>query len=383
MLVNLELNSVFNLFCSLYRSILTILFIISILSCQRLSKDKIVNTQQLNESEEVISYLTNLIEENQNNAQIYYKRGQVYFDLDDYRRAGIDIQKALELKPDNPDYYLLQSKIKEKKDDSKGAIFSALQAEQRGLRNYDLYRIMAVNYLKLDEIEDAKKSIQRLLDFNSSGESYSLQGDIFLQMNDTVTSVNSYKKAIELQRELPSPYLSLYKIYQTKRQNEMAEQYIDSYLNIMPYNKEFNLLKARLLFLRNEYDSALILYKRFEFTIANNKELLTEVGNVYYKLLKYDSSLFLANSAIGIDSLFLEANLLAARSKDNLKQYDEAIVIYRSIIERDSTINIAQVELDNLNGKVAYLWRLQRQAKSFDSIRNSPPPTVERKEANN
>jgi tetratricopeptide (TPR) repeat protein len=383
MLVNLVLNLVFNLFSSLYRYILIILFISSLLSCQRLSKDRIVNIEQLNEADEVIKYLTDMIEENQNNAQVYYKRGQVYFDIHEYRKAGIDVQKAIELKPNDPDYHLLQSKIKDKKNDSKGAILSALQAEKRGIHNYDLYRIMASNYLKLEETEDAKKSIQRLLDFNSSGESYSLQGDIFLQMKDTSASVNSYHKAIALQKELAGPYLTLYNIYRKRGQNEIAEQYVNSYLKLKPDNDEFNLLKARMLSLRNQYDSALILYKKYEDMNTYNKELLSEVGNVYFNLAKYDSSLILAKDALIIDSLFLEARLLAAKSMDNLNQYDEAIEIYKSIIERDSTINIAQVELNKLNGKVAYLWRRQRQAISFDSIRKSQPPSVERKEVNN
>ena len=68
---------------------------------------------------------------------------------------------------------------------------------------------------------------------------------------------------------------------------------------------------------------------------------------------------------------------------DKLEDYAQAKEVYSNLLKSDSTLVIAAEELDKLNRKVAYLWRLKQQEQAFENIRNSPPPAVERKEINN
>ncbi|WP_185153539.1 tetratricopeptide repeat protein [Fulvivirga lutimaris] len=342
-----------------------------------------IESGELQDAEKVLEYLNDIIERDQNNAQVYYKRAQVYLTIGDYRRAGIDVQKAVNLKSTDPDYYLLKSSILDKRNNSEESIAAALQAEQRGLRNYQLYRLMAVNYLKLNDAENAKKSIQRLLDFNRNGENLSLQADILLELKDTTAAISSYKLSIEQQSDLIKSYRSLFEIYRNKGNEALAEQYVDAFLQHEEENKEFLIKKARLLTARQSYDSALTFLNAAGALQSEDLEVLNITGKTYYSLQKYDTSLLIAERSWEIDSLFVDNALLKARSLDKLGNYAEAQEVYTNLVKSDSTLVIASEELDILNRKVAYLWRLKQQEEAFESIRNSPPPAVERKEINN
>ncbi len=372
-------NSYYNLKSTYFLLFSFLLFF----SCERYSRDQIVESGELQDADEVLDYLNDIIERDKNNAQVYYKRAQVYLIIGDYRRAGIDVQKAVSLKSTDPDYYLLMSSIFDKRNNPAESIAAALQAEQRGLRNYELYRLMAVNYLKLNDAENAKKSIQRLLDFNRNGENLSLQADILLELKDTTAAINSYKLSIEQQSNLIKPYRSLFDIYRNKGNEDVAEQYVDAFLKQEDENEEFLIKKARLLISRQSYDSALTFLKEAEAMQSKDLEVLNTLGMTYYFLQQYDTSLLIAEKSWEIDSLFVDNTLLKARSLDKLGNYADAQEVYTNLVKSDSTLVIASEELDILNRKVAYLWRLKQQEQAFDSIRNSPPPAVERKEINN
>jgi tetratricopeptide (TPR) repeat protein len=355
---------------------------IALVACDRYSKDRIIENEGITEAEEMLDYLNDLLSGDPKNPQILFKRAQVYFDHGDTRRSLIDIQKALELKPTDPDFHLLHSRILDKRDDAENCLAAALQAEQRGLRNYELYRILAVNYLKLDDAENAKRSIERLLNFNINGENLSLKGDIFLQLKDTLGAIKSYEQAISRNQELSRPYKELYQINKARNKPVKAETYIDQYLIFNSDNTEFLIFKANLLRGRKVYDSALLYYKLAN-VMNQEKNFLVDFGNLYFAMSEFDSSLMLARKVIGIDSQYVDAKLLAARSLNKLRSYTDAKEVYESILKYDSTMQIAAAELDILNRKVAYLWRLQKQEKAFDSIRNRPPPPVIRKEIEN
>ncbi len=359
-----------------------IIIILLSVSCQRYSRHEIVSATSIEEETEMISFLSELIEKEQSNAQIYSKRSQVYFKMDDYSKALIDIQKALELEPTSPDLYQFQSKIYDAQNNHIESINSALQAEQRGLKNYELYRILAVNYLAINEVENAKQSIDRLMTLNRSAENLCLKADIFLELKDSTEAVASYRQAIKEDPSLSRPYRSLYEIYKFK-DFERAENIIDEYLQADGSNSDMLLLKARLLKNRNSYDSSLSFYKMTGALLSQENDILTEIGQLYFERSDYDSALLLTNRVLLNDSLYRNASLLTARSLDKKRKYDEAKQVYEKLIIQDSTDLVVKEELDKLNRKVAYLWRLKQQEQSFDSLRNNTaPPTVERKEVN-
>ncbi|QSE96653.1 tetratricopeptide repeat protein [Fulvivirga lutea] len=361
---------------------LILIALILLCGCKRHSRHSMVSIETEASENDALAYLDEMIESGEANQLTYFKRAEVNLKLNNYSRALIDVQKSLELDPTYQESYLLQSQILFNKGDIQQSINSALQAEQRGLRNYELYKLLAINYLKLNEADNAEKAIQRLLDFNYSAENLSLKGDIYLSLKDTATAISSYTKAIDVSPELPRPYESLYQIYKYKNPT-LAERYISSYLNKNDDNQSFLLLQADIYANRKSYDSAISIYKNLKEVVDTSSVLLNNMSLYYYQLNQYDTALMLAKNSLLSDSITnREAQLLVARSLDNLREYNESKLYYEALVKYDSTDAIALDELDKLNRKIAYLWRLQQQERTFDSIRTSAPPVVERKDVN-
>lgn len=345
------------------------------MACRRHSKHKVVDKSDTKGSTEMVRYLTELVDTEKGNAQIYFKRGRAFFDLGQYRRALIDAQKALKLSSTDPELYFFLSRVYHTKSQPRESINAALQAEQRGLRNYELYRLLAVNYLNTGDADNAKKSIERLLVFNNTSETLCLRGDIYLQAKDTLEAITSYRRAVEKNRQSPRPYQALYALF-WEDQPAIAEQYIDGYLAIDKENDAINLLKARLLHGRGVYDSALRYHSMVPWDTTDFARV-AEVGDVYLKARKYDSSLLMATYTFRPDTGYNPGVLLAARSLDKLRRYRESKVLYELLVRRDSS---AADELDKLNRKIAYLWQRKQQERELEAVKNMMPPTVERKE---
>lgn len=359
-----------------------LLSILLFTACRHHSKYEIIESQGESSLRDELGYLNELVEDKNANYQAYFKRSEVYYQLNDYRKALIDIKKSLELNSKYEEAYLLESQIYFRQEKYDRCINAALQAELRGLRNYELYELLAIAYLKEGEVESAQKSIQRLLDFNRSAENLSLKGDIYLQLKDTTTSIKSYEQALTVDSTLIRPYKALYEIFISKNVKK-AESYIDNYLEIDSMNADFLIVKATRLAARGAYDSAILNYKRAEYQKFNDPSLINNIAMYYYELDSIEVSKELARTSVVIDSVNnREALLLLARCYDELRDYVESKNYYNSLLQIDSTDVIAAEELDKLNRKIAYLWRLERQKKAFDSIRNSAPPVVERKDVN-
>lgn len=366
----------------IYRFFIYFFVFISLAACSRYSKHEILQADDSNNAKDILVYLDELIKKDKTNYQIFFQRAKIYYDLKQYKKALEDIQKSLELNPTNEASYLLLAQVYQNQSSIKKSIGAALQAEQRGFRNYELYKLLALNYLKMGDAENAEKSIDRLLDFNLTAENLSLKGDIYLELKDTTNAVKSYVSALKLNNQTSRPYRSIYSIYEISRP-DYAEEFLDLYLKVNPDYSSFLVLKGEMLLKRNEYDSAINYFTLANYKAFKDFQLLNKVASAYYNLENYDTAFIEVNESLKLDSVNnRDAKLLAARSLDKLRDYNLAKVYYEAIVKSDSTDVIALDELDKLNRKVAYLWRLSQQEKAFNSIRNSAPPEVERKDIN-
>ena len=324
-----------------------LLFLIAALlqACSHYSKHQIVEADASGNAREVIAYLEELIEKDNSNYQIYFQRAKIYYELEDYQKALTDIQKSLELSPTDQESYLLLSQVYNQLNNTEESINAALQAEQRGFRNYELYKLLSLNYLTIGEVDNAEKSIDRLLEFSYTAENLSLKGDIYLELKDTATAINSYNESMKLDKRLSRPYQSLYNIYKHK-DSLLAESFIDSYLKVNPENRDFLLLKSHELTQRQEYDSALEMYKRARYSEDGRTSILNKVAQLYFSSAKYDTALFESRKSLSIDSVNnREAVLLSARSLDKLRDYDMSKLYYEALVQQDSTDVIALEEL--------------------------------------
>ncbi len=364
----------------MYRFI-TILVVLLLSGCLSKSRDEIIDFQGVSPSEGV-KYLDRIEEKSGNNPDIYYKRASLYFELEQYDKALKDINRSLEIEESNADYVYLAGRIDQKLNRPTKAIEHLLLAEGLGLHSHVLYQSLAEEYLKLDKPEEAKKAIERLIDLNQNSSNYALAGQISLNLGDTVYAEKYYRESIKQGANVAS-FAALHDIYHHKGEFQTAGRYINSALEISPDNVANLRKKGSLLAELDDLDSAKGIYKNVLSMDSSKAVFYYDLGQTCYKLFEYDTARIMAEKALQADEQYIEARMLLARVFNRTSDYNQAITAYQDILTQDSTFNLAKVELENLQRKVAYLRRLDEHRKALDSARKNAPVIINRKGIDN
>lgn len=361
------------------RFLIPLLVTVTFSACVEHSKDALHQTDITVKAANVLEYLKEVSEKEPRNHVVHYQLAKVHFDEGQYRQALTNIRQAIEFQEDNAEYYFLGGKIYQKLEEPEEAVKALLVAENLGKKSQELYYIVAQEYLRLGEPVKAREAIDQLTNLNKSAEAYTLKGNIMLALGDTLQAMNNYERAVTLDKAYPDAYIALADIHIERKNEAEAYKNVNALLEIDPNNKGFLERKGELLMRSGELDSAKAIFLR----IANERHHYLDyyqLSNVYYLQRAYDSAQYMAQKAFELNEDFLEAQIQVARSLDKKRRYQEAIEVYKTILATDSTYNLAITELDNLQRKVAYLWRLEQQRKALDSSRNDPPPAVQKKE---
>ncbi|UII25568.1 tetratricopeptide repeat protein [Fulvivirga maritima] len=359
--------------------ILIIFIVLITSSCVKYSRDPMETVDMKVDPDQTLEYLQDLESDYPNEPQLYYQLARTYYQKDNYAAADNNIKKAIKLTEENPDYYYLEGKIQQKLNHAEKAIKSLLTAEALGMKSFDLYKILAQEYLDQGLADKAKSSVDRLLQLEQTGEGYRLKGDVMLIMEDTTDAIKNYDKALQVDSKEDAAHLKLYEIYARQELYNKAEYHIDKLLQIAPEEPNYIENKADLLSNTNRLDTAKMLYQELVAVRGELKDLYN-LANTFYKMNEYDSAEQVSRKAYEEDNNFLAARLITARSLDKQRQYQLAIETYEEILKKDSTNNLAQTELEVLQRKVAYLWRLQQEKTSQEATGENSPAAVEKKD---
>jgi len=213
---------------------------------------------------------------------------------------------------------------------------------------------------------------------NKNSVNYALAGQIALNLSDTSLAEQYYKKSIAQEPNL-SGLSALSDIYANRGNLNLAGEYINKALSIGPDQISNLYRKAKILNSLSLSDSVKSVYKEIIDIDSTQHIFYYELAQVYYNLYQYDSAKSGVEKALFLDAQDIESKLLLARVQNKMADYEESISSYQAILLQDSTYNLAQVELENLQRKVAYLRRLDQQRRELDSARQNAPALIDRK----
>ena len=328
-------------------------------------------------AEEALEYLTDLADDEPDNPEVFYQLAKVHYQAGNHSKSLSNIRKAIALEQDYAEYHFMQGMIYQKLNKPEAAVQAMLLAESLGNSGQELYQVIAEEYMRLGESKKAREAIERLTGKNA--ETFTLKGNIFLALGDTTLALTNFTDAIAENKQYVPAYNALTDIYIARGEDGKAASMIAELISLEPTNISHYEKKGNLYQRNGELDSAMFIFKRIAAQRGSYMDYY-KISNIFYLQNSYDSARIYAARAFEGNSEFLEAQLLVARSLDKRRRYNEALEVYESIVQADSTFNLAVAELENLKRKVAYLWRLEQQRKSRDSAINSAPPPVQKKD---
>ena len=271
-----------------------------------------------------LAALTVLIEKNPGNDSLLYKRAKVYYGLEAYDEALLDLNKAMSRDSMQPPYYHLLADVLldyARPNDSRRAIEVLKLAVRR-------FPDRIPTLLKLSEFQlivkkhgDALATLDQVLQRDpQNAEAFYMAGRVALDKGDTTASLASFQKSVKIDSDNDDAWMFLGRIYSNKN-NAAAIQCFDNALRIDSTNLEAREFKGVYYKRTGSFDKAFLIYRDI---IARNPDYANAYFDMGMMYLEMDS-LTMAYSSFDIatktDPLFVKAYYwrgMAAEAQGNV-----------------------------------------------------------------
>ncbi|MEM8566969.1 MAG: tetratricopeptide repeat protein [Bacteroidota bacterium] len=345
------------------------------LRCVPRSNHPFIEEVQTN-PEEVLEYLNGVIKSDPDNKNALYQKAKIQAEQGNWESSLSTIDKALKIDFTNNDYFFLRGRITAALGQYEESIGAFKQSEVLGNSSHELYKLLSRSYLALEQPEASREVVNRLLKLDDGDEALILAGETLLALKDSSEALKQFNQALEVNAANEKALNGIKDIYYGQEKFDKAEAIVDQLIELNDISQDLLLEKVNLLAARDELDTAKLLLKQW-FRSDSSVSVIRALAELEYGLRNYDSTLFyLSKMNPKNDNQFL---LLKARALDKNRDFVESRSIYESILALDSTNEIARNELTTLRGKMSYLQRIAREQATMDSIRNNPPPALNRR----
>lgn len=239
----------------------------------------------------VIAFTSQLLEE-QVNSSLFYLRAKAYYDLHAYKKAYLDINKALEIVPSDLDYLFLSAQIKFNLELYQEALEDAHIVESAGVHRLSLWNLLAQIHLFLHRPALVQFYIQKSNKEGISNEYYKIQmANSRLAFMDSLSFDKRYfvlsdeegKDPLLHRLQLESNMLSMPAImFQSAILTEMKKYPLDPHLLR---------IWARFLVKIGKHELADQVYQQVNVQFVDNFKFRFELAQFYMRIRNYPKAL--------------------------------------------------------------------------------------------
>ncbi len=210
-----------------------------------------------------ITLLSEEINKNSSNHELYYKRAVIYFELNELKKSSEDINDALSLFGNEGKYRVLKSEILREQGNYKLAYEEAKLAEILGLKTPEIYTLLGDLSLKNNLIPQAKKYLKYALEIApNNGEVHYYSAILHTKLGDTTSAINNLNLAKLYKPKFINTYKRLSEIYASQGNTDLAKQITFELAKQYPNDAENCTILAKIYQRRNNIDSAMIFYNK-------------------------------------------------------------------------------------------------------------------------
>lgn len=260
----------------------------------------------------------------------------------DEERRVEDLNRAVELQPEKPEYLRLRAQYlyeKEKFDDALADIDRALKLEPDHAATNELRGMIL---LGLDKYEDALASFNRASELvPENALPYQHRAELYRQKGDLQKSLEQLNKALELAPESVATLLVRAGVYYELKQPDRALEDIETAIRLQPTLPQPHLMRAEILAATNRLDQAIAQLERLLQMSPGNAQLLNRLGTFYLIAGRPRKAIEAATQILAQDSDNLPALRFRADSYLNIGQHAEAMADFERALalkEDDSSL---------------------------------------------
>ncbi len=267
------------------------------------------------------------------NAELLYARSIVLMEMGKLSESIIDVQKAISMSPKEYKYYIQKAKALYYSGETTVAFSTLQEAEKIDPKNTEAFILAAEIALVLKDYDKTIFNINEALKLDKlDADAYYLRGRAMKEMGDTINSVKSYMKAVELRADFEEAFEELGLLYAT--------------ININPNN--YHAMYALALFYQDNgiMQKALDTYYDIINIKPDHADALHNVGyiNLVYKE-SYEDALSLFDKAIESEPDFYQAYYNRGVTYELMGEREKAEKDFEKVLEINPVHRLAKEKL--------------------------------------
>lgn len=328
-------------------SILFLGLLLALFACDNTPKPETDNTTQEPMAPvtvtEAIQLLSDSIAIDSTDAHLYVNRARAYFANEQIGQAMVDINKALQLEPNNVDTYLLLADVYYTMGDQDN-IASTLNraAEINTLDARPLVKLAELNLLQ-QNFNLAIGYVDKALGLSSyNPRAYFVKGMCYMAAKqDTVSALRNFQIASEQDVNFYDPVEQISRIYAVQ-QPPYAMDYLRKAQQQFPDIPTARYELALFLQSHGEPEEALLHYDTLLMQRPDNYIVLYNKGYVNYVYLEDNqAALDYFNQTLALKPDYLDAKYNKGRVLEQMGDYAQAIDIYKEVLKTQPDYRLA------------------------------------------
>ncbi|MGW9686860.1 tetratricopeptide repeat protein [Flagellimonas sp. 2504JD1-5] len=259
------------------------------------------------------------LEQHPNSLELKLLRVEVLVFEDKYEEAGKLLDQLQTIASHNEEIFIQRANIQSKQDNHPEAINLLLQALQLTEDSFDIHSLLGMEYLFMDDFEQAKRSFMKCVGFDHSD------------------------------------YSSLYNVvycFEFLEDYDGAIHYLNDYLEQNPYCEVAWHQLGKMYYTKEMYQEALT---SFDFAIISDDSFIGayfEKGKVLEKLGKYNEAIENYETTISIEDPTSHAYLRIGRCHEKLGNNDLAKYYYYNTVHEDPLLDKGWLAITDFHYKL-------------------------------
>ena len=220
-----------------FKSCLTyLLMLLFIVSCKPSTEKKDnVSDQKVKDD---FTILNDEIASHPGNAELYFKRSQLFMQKKNVKQAFEDVSKAVSIDSSKTDYYLMLADASFKGLQIQKSIDAYKKAISLDTKNIESHMKLSELYLYIKAYSPCLSEANEALMINKNlAKAYFIKGFAYKEIADTSKALSSFQTAVEIQSDYYDAYIQLGNI-EAARKHKIALQYYNNAIRLQPKSTE-------------------------------------------------------------------------------------------------------------------------------------------------
>ena len=299
---------------------------------------------------EELKKLNAQLDANPNNADLYDKRAQYFFDKKDYKSSIADITKAINIDSSKAAYYLTLSDIyfvTNLTSKSKAVLEKCIKLDAQ---NTVAMLKLAELFLYVRKYKESIEYINMALKIDKyNAKAYFMKGMNYKEMKDTARAISSMQTAVEQDQQYYNAFIQL-GILCAAQHNSLAVQYYKDALRIKPKSTEGWYDLGKCYQDMESWSNAIGSYNTLLKIDAGNKYAHYNMGVIYFLgLKKYPEAIDQYSQAINIDPKYTEAYYARGICHKEMHKLKDAVRDFVACTSINPDFEPAKQELKEMN----------------------------------